>query len=219
MFNVLIHVSCIMHPDNMKRSASKRKPWEDHYSRRAKKDKFPARSVYKLQEIQRKHRIIKKGDKVLDLGCSPGSWLLYAADLTGKRGRVVGIDQKPVLSQTPSHVATYTGDVLSMDASLLESIGRNFDVVLSDMAPATTGNKHVDNARSFNLCRAALSLAQDVLKPGGAFVCKLFQGEDFKEFTETVKANFKTQKSFKPDSSRKASREIFIIGLGKIRRE
>ncbi|MFC1830145.1 SAM-dependent methyltransferase, partial [Thermodesulfobacteriota bacterium] len=166
--------------------------------------------------IQQKHGFIKKGGKILDLGCSPGSWLLFAAKMTGSKGKVIGVDLKPVGRQVPAHVATYTGDVLSMDEGLLASIGRNFDVVLSDMAPATTGIKHVDNARSFHLCRAALSVALDVLKPGGSFVCKIFQGEDFKAFSDDVKTHFKTRKIFKPDSSRKASREIYIIGLGKI---
>lgn len=200
----------------MKRSASKRNPREDHYSRRARKERFPARSVYKLQEIQKKHRLIKKGDRILDLGCSPGSWLLCAANLAGSGGRVIGIDLKPVSVKIPENVVAHTGDVFDMDAGLLESIGKDVDVVLSDMAPATTGNKHVDNVRSFNLCRAALAIALEVLKPGGSFVCKIFQGEDFKAFSDSVKADFKTHKIFKPDSSRKASREIYIIGIGKL---
>ena len=185
----------------MKRTHSKRNKWEDHYSRRAKKERFPARSIYKLQEIQKKYNLIRKGGKVLDLGCSPGSWLMYAANLTGDTGRVVGIDLKPVSVQVPSHVTTYIGDILSMD----DAIGKDFNVVLSDMAPATTGIKSVDAARSFHLCQAALSIAQNALKPGGSFVCKIFQGEDFKEFSDAVKTNFKTQKIFKPESSRKAS--------------
>ncbi|MFC1811491.1 RlmE family RNA methyltransferase [Thermodesulfobacteriota bacterium] len=195
----------------MKRSGKNRNKWEDHYSRRAKKERFPARSVYKLQEIQKKYNLIRKGGKVLDLGCSPGSWLVYAANLTGDTGRVVGIDLKPVSVQVPSHVRTYIGDILSMD----DAIEKDFNVVLSDMAPATTGIKSVDAARSFHLCQAALSIARDVLNPGGSFVCKIFQGEDFKEFSDAVKANFQTQKIFKPESSRKASKEIYIIGLGK----
>ncbi|MDM8552978.1 RlmE family RNA methyltransferase [Desulfobacterales bacterium HSG2] len=190
----------------------KRNPWQDHLSSRAKKEKFPARSVYKLREIQRKNNLIKKGYKVLDLGCFPGSWLLYAAELTGKKGRVIGVDLKPLSIQVPPHVRTCIGDVLSPDEELLSFIGKNFNVVLSDMAPTTTGNKHVDTARSFNLCQAALSIAHNVLKPGGAFVCKIFQGEDFQDFLHSVKAGFKKHKIFKPQSSRKASREIYIIG-------
>ncbi len=192
-----------------------RNRWKDHYSRRAKKERFPARSVYKLQEIQNKYNLIKKGNNVLDLGCSPGSWLVYAARFTGSTGRVVGIDLKPVSAAVPSHVSTFTGDVLSLDDLLRDSIGKDFDVVLSDMAPATTGMKHVDAARSFHLCRGALSVARDSLKPGGSFVCKIFHGEDFKPFVDSVKTSFKTYKIFKPQSSRKASKEIYIIGLGK----
>lgn len=199
----------------MKQRVKTRNRWKDHYSRRAKKERFPARSVYKLREIQNKYKLIKKGDTVLDLGCSPGSWLVYAARLTDRTGRVVGIDLKPISVAVPSHVRTFTGDVLSMDDALRDSIGKDFDVVLSDMAPATTGIKRVDTARSFHLCQKALSIALDALKPGGSFVCKIFQGEDFRQFVDSVKTSFKTHKIFKPQSSRKASKEIYIIGLGK----
>ena len=197
----------------MKRTASKKnKQWQDHYTRRAKKERFPARSVYKLQEIQQKHQLIKKGNKVLDLGCAPGSWLLYAAKLTGNKGRVVGIDLKSVTGQVPAHAQMINADVFTLDA---ESLGNDFNVVLSDMAPATTGHKDVDAARSYNLCETALSIAQSVLLPGGSFVCKIFQGPDFKAFADVVRAGFNEQKIFKPRSSRKASKEIFVIGIGK----
>jgi 23S rRNA (uridine2552-2'-O)-methyltransferase len=199
----------------MKRGTAKHNRWEDHYSRRAKKERFPARSVFKLQEIQSKHHLIKKGDKVLDLGCAPGSWLLYAANLTGNKGQVVGIDLKPVSEKVPPHVRIYNGDILTLDDRFFESLGKDFNVVVSDMSPATTGNKHVDSARSYNLCQAALSIAQTLLIPGGSFVCKIFQGEDFKEFSDAVRSVFRSHKIFKPQASRKASKEIYIIGLGK----
>ena len=187
--------------------------WQDHYSRQARKDKYPARSVYKLKEIQQKSRIINRGDAVLDLGCAPGSWLKYAAELAGPTGRVVGIDLKPVTLALPEQAKVLTGDIFDMLDDLKKETG--YQVVLSDMAPATTGNKHVDAARSMGLCEAALYVAQNVLRPGGRFVCKIFQGPDFKAFTEEVRKSFQKQKIFKPQSSRKASREIFIIGLGK----
>ncbi len=199
----------------MKKAAAKHNQWRDHYARRAKKERFPARSVYKLKEIQQKYNLIKKGDKVLDLGCAPGSWLLYAADLTGNKGEVVGIDLKPVSVRNPPHVRIYRGDILSMDDELFKLTGKDFNVVLSDMAPATTGSKYVDSARSFNLCRAALSIAQDTLISGGSFVCKIFQGEDFKKFSDSVKQRFNRHKIYKPKSSRKVSKEIYIIGFGK----
>ena len=196
----------------MKRSKNR---WEDHYSRQAKKDRFPARSVYKLQEIQRKHTLIAPGDRVLDLGCSPGSWLLYAAALTGKQGTVVGIDLKPVTVDLPKQVTVHTADVLAMEAEHLETLEKDFNVVLSDMAPATTGIKTVDAARSYGLCEAALSTARYCLLPGGSFVCKIFQGQDFNQFDDLVKTVFENRKIFKPQSSRKASREIYIIGIRK----
>jgi 23S rRNA (uridine2552-2'-O)-methyltransferase len=188
--------------------------WEDHYSRQAKKDNYPARSVYKLQEIQRRNKIIKKGDRVLDLGCSPGSWILYASALAGEKGSVVGLDIKPVTVNIPENARIYICDILSIDDALFCSIGNDFNVVMSDMAPATTGNKSVDSARSYDLCIAAFNIADKVLAPGGSFLCKIFQGDDFKKFSETVKAAYKTHKIFKPQSSRKASKEIYIIGLG-----
>jgi len=194
---------------------SKNKGWKDHYSTLAKKENFPARSVYKLKEIQQKYNLIKKGARVLDLGCSPGSWLIYAAELTGKKGQVIGVDLKPLSVKIPSNAKIYTADILSVNNEFYELTGKDFDVILSDMAPATTGNKSVDAARSFNLCKAALSIAQKILMPGGSFVCKIFQGEDFKKFSDSVKASFKKSRIFKPQSSRKASKEIYIIGLDK----
>lgn len=199
----------------MKQSKRGKNRWEDYYTRRAKKENYAARSVFKLQEIQKKYSLIKKGHHVLDLGCAPGSWLQYAADLTGPGGRVVGIDLKPVKINVPGHVELLTGDILDETGPFQSAVGEGFDVVLSDMAPATSGNRFVDSVKSFHLCEAALATACRVLKPGGAFICKIFQGEDFKQFTETVKTEFNKQKIFKPQTCRKASREIYIIAMGK----
>ena len=201
----------------MKRLNSKKmQRWKDHYSEQAQKERYPARSVFKLKEAQKKFRLIKKGDRVLDLGCSPGSWLLYAAELTGKRGRVFGIDLKAIRIKIPPQAETRTVDILTIDRAWIDKQepGNRVDVVLSDMAPATTGNKALDAARSFQLCQAALSIAEMVLKPGGSFICKIFQGEEFKEFSDSVRSRFKRHKIFKPQSSRKESKEIYVVGLG-----
>jgi 23S rRNA (uridine2552-2'-O)-methyltransferase len=197
----------------MKRSKKNR--WQDHYARKAQKENFAARSVYKLAEIQQKHQLIHKGDRVLDLGCAPGSWLQYAAQQTGPGGEVVGVDLKPVTIGLPGTVRTISGDIEALYQEGDPSFKAGFKVVLSDMAPATTGNKHADGARSFALCEKALEVALAVLQPGGNFVCKIFQGEDFKAFCDKVKAQFRRMHIFKPQSSRKGSREIFVIGLGK----
>jgi 23S rRNA (uridine2552-2'-O)-methyltransferase len=199
----------------MKRKTSKPGPWADHYTRRAKKERYPARSVYKLKEIQKKYRLIHKGDRVLDLGCAPGSWLLAAAELVGGSGEVVGIDIQPVSIALPKQVRVVTGDILEADGAWLEGLKGTFQAVISDMAPATTGNRAVDAARSFTLCEAALAIAEKYLVPGGSFVCKIFQGSDFQTFSTGVKAKFRQQRIFKPQSSRKASREIYLIGIGK----
>ncbi len=201
----------------MKRFASKKhQRWADHYSEQAKKERYPARSVYKLKEAQKKYRLIRKGDQVLDLGCSPGSWLLYAAELTAKRGKVLGIDLKPITLKIPSQVETLKADILTIDREWIENEGlvSRFNVVLSDMAPATTGNKIIDAERSYQLCQAALNIAQMALRPGGSFFCKIFQGEEFKKFSDSVRSRFKIHKIFKPQSSRKMSKEIFVLGRG-----
>jgi 23S rRNA (uridine2552-2'-O)-methyltransferase len=199
----------------MQSPRSKKNPWEDHYAQKARKDHFPARSVFKLQEIQQKVNLIQKGNRILDLGCSPGSWLMLAATLTGPAGSVVGIDIKPVTVTLPSHVRVFVADMLALPDEISEAIGRDFHVVISDMAPSTTGNRSVDAARSFDLCQTALSTAQNRLLPGGSFVCKIFQGEDSEAFIQRVQSLFHKHRIFKPQSSRKASREIYIIGLNK----
>jgi 23S rRNA (uridine2552-2'-O)-methyltransferase len=197
----------------MARSRGKNR-WEDHYTRRARKEKYPARSIYKLQEIQRKFGLIQRGHRVLDLGCAPGSWLLYAARQVGPDGRVLGIDLQPPVVDLPANVTVEVKDVAEWsEESAAER--RHFDVVLSDMAPATTGNKAVDTARSQGLCETALWVARQVLRPGGAFVCKIFQGADFDAFHQAVKGAFEQTRIFKPRSSRKTSREIFVVGIRK----
>ena len=200
----------------MKRTYQKKKTWADHYTRQAKKDNFAARSVYKLQEIQKKYRILSKGARVLDLGCAPGSWLQFAAQQAGPGGRVVGIDLTPVTISLPDNVTVITGDVADLETHL-DRLGQpRFDVVLSDMAPATTGNRHVDQARSLGLCEAALYIAERTLVSGGNFVCKMFQGGDTQTFSKAVSRHFQKQTALRPKSTRKASREVFIIGLGRM---
>ncbi len=199
----------------MRERTSKANRWADHYTRKARQEGYAARSVYKLEEIQRRYRVIRSGDRVLDLGCAPGGWLKLAAQLTGPGGRVVGIDLNPVAIALPEHVQTLVGDLERPAAEVEAVLAAGFDVVLSDMAPATTGNRHTDAARSFNLAVAALETARRYLKSGGSFACKIFQGEDAGAFGDQVRAVFGEVRLFKPQSSRKASKEIFVIGKGK----
>ncbi|MFP4041056.1 MAG: RlmE family RNA methyltransferase [Desulfosudaceae bacterium] len=198
-------------------SKKKRAPGrrEDHYARQARTDRYPARSVYKLMEIQKKHGLIKRNDTVVDLGCAPGSWLLYAAELVGPGGAVSGLDKKPVSARMPANVTLHIGDINDFDTGLLQNKTGGVKVVLSDMAPDTTGNKSVDAARSHELAARALTFALSALAPGGNFACKIFQGEDFKPFVNQVKNGFERHVIFKPESCRKESRETYVIGLKK----
>lgn len=202
----------------MKNKANKRNKknkWADHLTRQAKADKYPARSVYKLMEIQKKFKVIQKNSMVLDLGCAPGSWLIYASKMAGPQGKVTGIDLKEIKVKLPENVVSITGDILNMDDHPAVSAAKKYKTILSDMAPATTGRKEIDTARSFDLCMAALDCAVKFLSPGGNFVCKIFQGADFKKFETAVKSNFMQHHIFKPESCRKASKEIYIIGKNK----
>jgi 23S rRNA (uridine2552-2'-O)-methyltransferase len=202
----------------MTRATSNGNRWADHYTRKARQDGYAARSVYKLEEIQGRHRILRPGNRVLDLGCAPGSWLVFAARIVGARGTVVGIDLKPVTIALPAQVRTLVADLRDPETPL--AIGPNgFDVVLSDMAPATSGNHTTDAARSFELAMSALEVARTRLKPGGGFVCKIFQGPDADAFEAAVRRCFRETRRFKPRSSRKASKEIFVIGKGKRQEE
>jgi len=194
---------------------NKKNLWADHYTNQAKKDKYPARSVYKLKEIQSKYRLIRPGNSVLDLGCAPGSWMMFASEIIGQSGHATGIDQKKITIQMKSPYTVLTEDIFKIKDQ--ETIaGAPFDIVLSDMAPNTTGRKDVDCLRSFQLCEAALDVAKKHLQKGGHFVCKLFQGSDTKEIIDAVQGAFSTKRLFKPQTTRKASKEIYIIGMGRL---
>ncbi|WP_457552661.1 RlmE family RNA methyltransferase [Desulfobacula sp.] len=202
----------------MKKSKAKKpgkNQWADHLTQRAKAENYPARSVYKLEEIQNKFKIIKKNDQVLDLGCAPGSWLLYSSKQVGNHGKVFGIDLKHIDIHLPPNVVIIENNILNMDNESFLGDNRGFNAILSDMAPATTGRKDVDALKSFELCNMALKVADNFLLQNGNFVCKIFQGNDFNEFQKNVKSKFKECKIFKPESCRKQSKEIYIIAKGK----
>ena len=189
--------------------------WADHLTHKAKAENYPARSVYKLMEIQKKFNVLKKGGTVLDLGCAPGSWLMYAAKTVGNAGTAHGIDLKEVTVALPGNAVAHVGDIFQMHENIAAPEGKRYDAVLSDMAPSTTGRKDIDASRSHALCEVALETALALLGLGGHFVCKIFQGAEFKSFEKAVQQHFKQHRIFKPESCRKSSKEIYIIGLNK----
>ncbi len=189
----------------------------DYYSRKAKKDKYPARSVYKLEEVQRKYTLLKRGDSVLDLGCYPGSWSLYASEIVGPKGIVVGVDLQQAdqgVRADGAPIHWLCQDI--MEPELLPMVRKfrpAYKVLISDLAPKTTGNRWVDAQQSLNLVRETLALAEQLLLNKGHYICKVFQGEDFPEFFEQVKERFSMAKVLKPQSSRTESREVFVLGM------
>jgi 23S rRNA (uridine2552-2'-O)-methyltransferase len=185
--------------------------WEDHYTRRARQERWLARSVYKLEEIDRKVRLIRPGDRVLDLGCYPGSWSQYSVVKVGPKGEVVGVDLKEPDRFSSPRFRFIAADVLSLDVAWLrEQVGTR-DLVISDLAPATSGISVTDTSRSIELARRALEVALAVLKKGGHFLCKVFEGPDVKAFRTELGEQFARVQTHRPSAVRKASREIYLL--------
>lgn len=188
---------------------------KDYYFHKAKSENYAARSVFKLQEIDDRFRILKSGFQVLDLGAAPGSWSQYASEKVGPKGRVLGIDLQPI-KITLRNAVFITADMRDLkleDIMTAHGITPPFDVVLSDMAPKTTGIRITDQARSLELCELALQTAERFLKPQGSFVCKLFHGEDFELYRKALKEKFTRVEVLRPKSTRKESKEVFFIAL------
>jgi len=192
--------------------ARRRRP-QDRFGKKARRDGYPARSVYKLEEIDKKVRLFRRGMRVLDLGAFPGSWTMYAANEVGAKGRVLGFDLTKFEGVLAPHAEIRQGDAFAIT---LEDLGEEpFDLVMSDMAPATTGHKSLDQYRSYELAMRALALAEEVLSPGGHFVAKIFQSGDFPAAKAAVKAAFDKVKIVKPKAVRSESYECYLVGLGR----
>ena len=184
----------------------------EHFYKEAKKSGYRARSAYKLKQIQKKFSIIKKGDVVIDLGAAPGSWSQVTKELIDNQGTIIGVDLLPIgLLEGVTFLQRDLTEKATMD-EIRGMIGdSNADVVLSDMSPDISGNYSIDHARSIYLCEHSLSLAEQLLKHGGNFVCKVFDGEDLNSFVGKVSKKFRMVKQFSPVASRKSSSEIYII--------
>ncbi len=197
--------------------AKTRRDKADFYTKKAHKEGYPARSVYKLEEIQASNKIIKPGDTVLDVGASPGSWTLYTNNqLIKNKGKIVAVDLNPLnLNPVPSTVTFYQGDAFSKE--IREKLVEHgpYDAIISDAAPMTMGNRSVDTARSENLAEQVLYLATEHLKPHGNLVIKIFQGGGQQEILMQMRKIFKKAKTTKPKACRTDSFEIFLIGLDK----
>jgi len=185
---------------------------QDHFGRRAKSEGRPARSVYKLEEIDQRWRLLRSGMRILDLGCSPGSWLQYAAERVGPKGSAIGYDLKDVNISLPAHAEARIGDAFEVSA---DEIGGQVDVLLSDMAPATMGHHKTDALRSAALAERALDLAVILLRPGGGVVVKLLEGGEIVDLVKRMRVEYEKVERIRPKATRKESTEIFLVGLGK----
>ena len=196
-------------------SGRKGNPYQkaDARTQAAKAQGFPARSVFKLEEIDRRVKLFRGGQKVLDLGAAPGSWSLYASQKVGASGRVLAMDLQEIRQAFPPNVKVSQGDALTLENAALAEFGP-YDVVLSDMAPSTSGSRVRDQAYSFELCVRALDVALALGKPGSHFVAKIFMSGDFQAARKIAGDRYERSQVIRPEGTRAQSTEVFIVGLG-----
>lgn len=188
----------------------------DFWSLKARKEGYPARSVYKLEELDKKFGILKPASRVLDIGAAPGSWSLWVLKRLAGKGFLAAVDLQPLgISPACDNFFFLRGDLY--DAAVRSALAERgpYDVVLSDAAPATSGNKGLDTDRSEAIVEAVLDYADDFLKPGGTVVAKLFMGGGQRELLDRMKGSYGSARAFKPEACRSVSFETYLIGQGK----
>jgi 23S rRNA (uridine2552-2'-O)-methyltransferase len=188
----------------------------DYYWRKSKEDGYPARSVYKLKEIQEKHGPVKPGMRVLDLGASPGSWSLYLLDMLSGGGSITGVDLNDPDAKllARKNYRFLLGDFTSAGVVKLIRDAGPFDAVVSDAAPSTTGSRTMDTARSAEIARSVLAICESCLVSGGNCLLKIFQGGEERDVLAQMRVQFQSVKAFKPKASRPDSMETYFVGLG-----
>ena len=188
----------------------------DFWSKKAFSEGYPARSVYKLKEMNEKFFLLKKGSCVLDLGAAPGSWTVFVLRTLNGTGKIVSVDLKPLAKNVKGKGLTFFQADLN-DASAMRRVALEgpYDILLCDAAPATTGSRLIDTARSSALVEQALAYAQNVLKTGGNCAVKIFQGEDRHMLSNKMKTLFDAVRTFKPEACRSESFEMYLIGLNR----
>jgi 23S rRNA (uridine2552-2'-O)-methyltransferase len=188
----------------------------EYYYKKAKAENYRSRATYKLVQANEKYGFIKLNDVVVDLGAAPGGWIQAARKMTGKHGFVLGVDLKPIEPFPQEYIRTIVGDLTEpeMPEQILSFLPHNPDVVISDAAPNITGVWEVDHARQIDLANMALNIALQLLRPGGSFFVKLFEGDLMNEFILTVKGHFTEVKIVKPQASRSKSSEMYLLALG-----
>lgn len=187
----------------------------EYYYRKAKQENFRSRAAYKLLQAVEKNTFIKPGDVVVDLGAAPGGWIQACHKIVGRTGFVLGVDLRPIQVIDQPNVRTLIADVT--DPQTVEQINkllpRPANAVVSDISPSISGVWELDHARQINLARQSLQIAASVLKPGGNFFVKVFQGDMLKEFVTEIREYFASARFVKPKASRSRSAELYVLGL------
>jgi len=186
----------------------------DARTRAAKAQGYPARSVFKLEEIDRRVKLLRPGQRVLDLGAAPGSWSMYAAKKIGAKGALLAVDLSEITTALGPNVTVVRGDALSLSNEDLARFAP-YDVVLSDMAPSTTGSKEADQWRSYELLDRAMDVAAALGAPKSSFVGKLFMSEEFVKAREKLRSLYEEARVIRPEGTRSNSSEVFLVGLGR----
>jgi len=189
---------------------------KDHYYRKAKEQGLPSRATFKIDEIQNKFNLLKPGDKAIDLGAAPGGWTVKLLETVGPQGKVFALDLQDLNKIQGKNLHFYHGDAFGPEAQkwleeYLES--QKVQGVYSDLSPKLSGIAFRDAYLSFELCEQAFQVAKKFLLPGGHFVTKIFPGEEFNGFVKSLKKDFKNVKIFEPKSTRKTSREVYLLGI------
>lgn len=190
---------------------------KDYYYKKAKKEGKPSRAAYKIEQIQKKLKLINKGDIVIDLGCSPGGWLKEISKMVGTSGTVIGIDVEALRVEIPKNGAFILGDIMNSDAinQICLRLTRNADVIVSDMAPNLSGISFSDAYRSYELASRALEICRGILKEEGNFIVKVFPGKELSEFKKMLQRTFKKVETIIPPATRKTSSELYLVGIGR----
>lgn len=188
----------------------------DRYYKKAKQEGYRSRAAYKLIELQQRYRLLRPGDKVVDLGAAPGGWLQVAAKLIGPKGKIIGVDLQEISPFPERNVALLHGDagVSEIQAKTKELLDGPADAVISDMAPKLSGIRDADMARAVELNRLALSVAVQLLRPGGALLIKSFMNNDLHEFSAELKQHFSGVQRTKPEATRQGSSEFYFLAKG-----
>jgi 23S rRNA (uridine2552-2'-O)-methyltransferase len=188
----------------------------DRYYKKAKQDGYRSRAAYKLLELQQRYHLVRQGDNVVDLGAAPGGWLQVAAKIIGQNGKVIGVDLQPIKAFDERHIIVIEGDITSAEIQrkIKRLIGGPADCVLSDVAPKLSGIRDADMARCSALNHAALRVAVELLRPGGALLMKSFISNDLHSFTAELKEYFSTVQRTKPEATRQGSSEFYFYAKG-----